>query len=64
VCRSDLALIYNDRAVLENYHVSAVFKLMKDEACNIISGLKKDEYKYVYIDSRHTDIIYKSKSAA
>ena len=45
-CSSELALIYNDRAVLENYHVSAVFKMMKDEGCNIVSGLKKDEYKY------------------
>lgn len=53
LCRSDLALIYNDRAVLENYHVSAVFRLMKDEACNIISGLKKDEYKYVYRQYKH-----------
>lgn len=45
VCSSDLALIYNDRAVLENYHSSAVFRLMKDEGCSIISSLKKDEYK-------------------
>jgi calcium/calmodulin-dependent 3',5'-cyclic nucleotide phosphodiesterase len=42
---SDLALIYNDRAVLENHHSSAVFRLMKDEGCSIISSLKKEEYK-------------------
>ena len=42
---SDMALMYNDRAVLENYHVSSVFKLMQDDKLNILSGLKKEEYR-------------------
>ena len=42
---SDLSIMYNDRAVLENYHVSSVFKLFKDDDLNILSGLKKEEYR-------------------
>ena len=44
---SDVALVYNDRAVLENYHVSAVFRLFRDDDYNILSGLKTDEYRSV-----------------
>ena len=44
--RSDIALLYNDRNILENHHVSAVFRLIKeDEDCNILSSLKPNEYK-------------------
>lgn len=32
---------------MENYHTSAVFRLMKDEGCDVISNLRKEEYKYV-----------------
>ena len=38
-------MLYNDRAVLENYHASASLRLMKDEEFNIISSLKPAEYK-------------------
>ena len=48
---SDVALVYNDRAVLENFHVSAVFRLFRDDEYNILSGLKTDEYRSV-IESR------------
>ncbi len=44
--RSDIALIYNDRAVLENYHVSATFRLMKNDSYNILQELTRDEFKY------------------
>lgn len=43
--RSETALIYNDRAVLENFHISQAFALMKNEDCNILAGLSKDEYR-------------------
>ncbi|GBM01360.1 Calcium/calmodulin-dependent 3',5'-cyclic nucleotide phosphodiesterase 1 [Araneus ventricosus] len=43
--RSDTALLYNDRAVLENHHVSTAFRLMRDEDSNILSHLSKEEYK-------------------
>jgi hypothetical protein len=44
--RSDVALIYNDRAVLENHHVSAAFRLMRIDDYNIVSEFTSDEYKY------------------
>ncbi|CAF0835025.1 unnamed protein product [Adineta ricciae] len=43
--RSDVALIYNDRAVLENHHVSAAFRLMRIDDYNILSEFSADEYK-------------------
>ena len=44
--RSDVALIYNDRAVLENHHVSAAFRLMRIDDYNIVSEFTSDEFKY------------------
>jgi calcium/calmodulin-dependent 3',5'-cyclic nucleotide phosphodiesterase len=43
--RSDVALIYNDRAVLENHHVSAAFRLMRIDDYNILAEFNADEYK-------------------
>nr|CAH8867702.1 unnamed protein product [Trichobilharzia regenti] len=43
--RSELALIYNDRGVLENHHVSAIFRLMQEEEFSILSGLDADQFK-------------------
>ena len=43
--RSDVALLYNDRAVLENHHISAAFRIMKEEECNILNNLKREEYR-------------------
>jgi len=45
--RSEVAMLYNDRAVLENHHASASLRLMKDEDFNIISSLKPAEYRYI-----------------
>ncbi|KAK2144659.1 hypothetical protein LSH36_739g01001 [Paralvinella palmiformis] len=42
---SEVALIYNDRAVLESHHVSAAFRFMREDDYNILSGLKKEEYR-------------------
>ncbi|KAM3964744.1 LOW QUALITY PROTEIN: phosphodiesterase 1c [Aphomia sociella] len=42
---SDTALLYNDRAVLENHHISAAFRLMRDEECNILQNLSRDEFR-------------------
>ncbi|GFT24959.1 hypothetical protein NPIL_336581 [Nephila pilipes] len=41
---SETALLYNDRAVLENYHISQSFRLLKDEENSILSNLSKEEY--------------------
>jgi len=40
-------MTYNDKAVLENFHASAVFRIMKDENYNIVVNLKKEEYRFV-----------------
>ncbi|XP_050439387.1 dual specificity calcium/calmodulin-dependent 3',5'-cyclic nucleotide phosphodiesterase 1C-like isoform X3 [Adelges cooleyi] len=42
---SDIALLYNDRAVLENHHISCTFKLLRDDDCNILVNLTKEEYR-------------------
>lgn len=42
---SETALLYNDRAVLENHHISAAFRLLKDDDCNILSHLSREEYR-------------------
>lgn len=42
---SDVALLYNDRAVLENHHISAGFRIMKEDESNILSNLSKEEYR-------------------
>ncbi|XP_010018925.1 PREDICTED: calcium/calmodulin-dependent 3',5'-cyclic nucleotide phosphodiesterase 1B-like, partial [Nestor notabilis] len=41
---SDCAILYNDRSVLENHHISAVFRLMQDDEMNIFVNLTKDEF--------------------
>uniref|UniRef100_G3N809 Phosphodiesterase n=1 Tax=Gasterosteus aculeatus aculeatus TaxID=481459 RepID=G3N809_GASAC len=44
--RSDTAMLYNDRAVLENYHVSAAYRLLQhSDDMNILSNLSKDEWR-------------------
>ncbi|NWW40162.1 PDE1C phosphodiesterase, partial [Panurus biarmicus] len=43
--RSDSAILYNDRSVLENHHVSAAYRLLQeDEEMNILSNLSKDDW--------------------
>lgn len=44
--RSNLAMLYNDRSVLENYHLSASFALMQKDEHNILANLTKEEYRY------------------
>ncbi|XP_025898604.1 calcium/calmodulin-dependent 3',5'-cyclic nucleotide phosphodiesterase 1B [Nothoprocta perdicaria] len=42
--KSDCAILYNDRSVLENHHISAVFRMMQDDELNIFVNLTKDEF--------------------
>ncbi|VDK49889.1 unnamed protein product [Anisakis simplex] len=42
---SNFAMLYNDRSVLENHHVSACFRLLKDGDRNILERLTKEEYR-------------------
>ena len=42
-------MLYNDRAVLENHHISAAFRLMKEDEFNVLSNLKREEYRLVQL---------------
>ncbi|XP_017115546.1 calcium/calmodulin-dependent 3',5'-cyclic nucleotide phosphodiesterase 1 isoform X2 [Drosophila elegans] len=42
---SETALLYNDRAVLENHHASASFRLLREDDCNILSHLSREEFR-------------------
>uniref|UniRef100_A0A1I7W8S3 3',5'-cyclic-nucleotide phosphodiesterase n=1 Tax=Heterorhabditis bacteriophora TaxID=37862 RepID=A0A1I7W8S3_HETBA len=46
---SHFALLYNDRSVLENHHVSSCFRLMKEDDKNIFLHLTRDEYRWVVL---------------
>ncbi|XP_022111767.1 calcium/calmodulin-dependent 3',5'-cyclic nucleotide phosphodiesterase 1A-like isoform X3 [Acanthaster planci] len=41
---SDMALLYNDRAVLENHHISSSFRLMKEDDKNFLVNVNKEDY--------------------
>ena len=44
LCRSECAILYNDRSVLENHHISSVFRMMQDDEMNIFINLTNDEF--------------------
>lgn len=45
--RSDISLLYNDHAVQENHHVSAVYRLLQNnDETNILSNLSKDDWRW------------------
>uniref|UniRef100_A0A8C6X140 3',5'-cyclic-nucleotide phosphodiesterase n=1 Tax=Naja naja TaxID=35670 RepID=A0A8C6X140_NAJNA len=52
--RSKAALLYNDRSVLENHHLSAAFRLLQDKDTNILG--------YLYIDMYMSELIGKDSS--
>ncbi|XP_075250215.1 dual specificity calcium/calmodulin-dependent 3',5'-cyclic nucleotide phosphodiesterase 1-like isoform X2 [Convolutriloba macropyga] len=44
--QSELALLYNDKSVLENHHVSHTFRVMRDfPECNILGNLSRDDFQ-------------------
>ncbi|KAI9987742.1 hypothetical protein PInf_023786 [Phytophthora infestans] len=43
---SEIALRYNDHAVLENYHVAQSFLVMKNSDLNVLGQLAPDDFKY------------------
>ncbi|MGH0121542.1 UNVERIFIED_CONTAM: hypothetical protein FKN15_073156 [Acipenser sinensis] len=43
--RSDVAILYNDRSVLENHHISAAYRLMQEPEMNILANLSKDDWR-------------------
>lgn len=44
---SDIALMYNDISVLENYHISETYKLLRRPSCNIFSKFSKEENQII-----------------
>ena len=44
---SDLAIIYNDKSILENFRISETFKLLKDDKLNIFKKLSKNDFSYI-----------------
>ncbi|KAJ6216819.1 hypothetical protein RDWZM_007976 [Blomia tropicalis] len=42
---SEISLLYNDRSVLENYHISEAFKVMHNDGANIAQNLSREEYR-------------------
>ncbi|KAK4301693.1 hypothetical protein Pmani_026178 [Petrolisthes manimaculis] len=42
---SETAILYNDRAVLENHHICAAFRLLHAEEHNVLVNLSREEYR-------------------
>ena len=42
-----LSVTYNDKSVLENYHISLTFQILKNDNCNIFKILSKNEFSYI-----------------
>ncbi|PFH35300.1 3'5'-cyclic nucleotide phosphodiesterase domain-containing protein [Besnoitia besnoiti] len=42
-----LAVIYNDIAVLENFHSCLTFRTLENKECNIFSNLEDSDFRYV-----------------
>jgi hypothetical protein len=43
--RDELALLYNDRSVLENMHISKIYSILQKEPCNIFSNLSENDWQ-------------------
>jgi len=43
---SQEAIIYNDQSVLENFHASAFFNILKKSDCNILNNLQDKDYRF------------------
>ena len=59
--KSRLAMIYNDRSVLENHHLSVAFRLLQNPDIDILDGLSSDEFK-VPLFQPHYYIAYINKT--
>jgi hypothetical protein len=43
--RSKISIRYNDKSVLENYHIANIFKIVKDDKFNIFKPFLPEEYR-------------------
>jgi hypothetical protein len=44
---SEISITYNDKSVLENFHVSETFKILMKPHCNIISKLENSDFRII-----------------
>jgi len=44
---SELAIRYNDRSVLENFHIATAFQILREKDNNFLDTLRPAEFKYV-----------------
>ena len=44
---TDLAITYNDKSVLENYHISLTYKILQNEDKNIFLKLDRNDFSYI-----------------
>ncbi|KAI4809208.1 hypothetical protein KUCAC02_018114, partial [Chaenocephalus aceratus] len=57
--RSDTAILYNDRSVLESHHVSAAYRLLQeDDEMNILYNLSKDDWSTWLVFSSHFSLLF------
>ncbi len=65
---TDLAITYNDKSILENYHITLTFKLLKNDKLNIFRNTSKNDFSYIrkrIIDMiLATDMFYHSRIIA
>jgi calcium/calmodulin-dependent 3',5'-cyclic nucleotide phosphodiesterase len=43
--KNPLAIVYNDKSVLENHHISYTFRLLSEPNCEIFENLNNTELK-------------------
>ncbi|OEH75586.1 3 5 -cyclic nucleotide phosphodiesterase domain-containing protein [Cyclospora cayetanensis] len=46
-CYDPLAVIYNDQAVLENFHSCLTFRTLEMKDCNIFANLEDSEFRFI-----------------
>jgi hypothetical protein len=43
--KNDLSILYNDKSILENHHVSYTFRLLEEKDCEIFENINSTERK-------------------
>jgi cAMP-specific phosphodiesterase 4 len=43
--KDELAILYNDKSILENHHVSYTFKLLEEKDCEIFENISQVDRK-------------------
>ena len=46
LCSSAMTIMYNDRSVLENHHISTAYRYFEQSDCNPFDKLSKDDFRY------------------